>query len=160
MTDDVRIGTCDGTISTGQIHIKNQKFGNVESQKTIFRGDNFESIIGMAYPALAEEGVTPVFDEMINQDLLHHNIFSFYFTTMQADGLGIKSDMTFGYYDKAKYKGEMKWHPIKFKYMFGVELNDIKFNGKSTGLCGKGKNCLITFDSGTSLMSVPTYAAQ
>ena len=29
MTDDVRIGTCDGT-SSGQIHIKNQKFGNVE----------------------------------------------------------------------------------------------------------------------------------
>lgn len=30
VTDDVRLGTCDGKKSNGQIHIKNQKFGNVE----------------------------------------------------------------------------------------------------------------------------------
>lgn len=65
MTDDVRVGTCDAS-SSGQIHIKNQKFGNVEKQSTIFTGHNFEAIIGMAYPQLAEKGVTPVFDEMIN----------------------------------------------------------------------------------------------
>jgi phytepsin len=29
-TDDVRLGSCDGHSSSGQIHIKNQKFGNVE----------------------------------------------------------------------------------------------------------------------------------
>jgi cathepsin D len=81
MTDDLRLGTCDGTTSSGQIHIKGQKFGNVEKQKTIFTGSNFEAIIGMAYPALAEKGVTPVFDEMINQKLLKTNVFAFYFTT-------------------------------------------------------------------------------
>jgi len=63
-TDDLRVGSCDGK-SNGQIHIKNQKFGNVEAQKTIFTGSNFEAIVGMAYPALAEKNVTPVFDEMI-----------------------------------------------------------------------------------------------
>jgi len=62
INDDIRLGTCDGTTSNGQIHIKNQKFGNVEKQKTIFTGHNFESIVGMAYPALAEKGVKPVFD--------------------------------------------------------------------------------------------------
>jgi len=30
MTDDVRVGTCDSSSSSGQIHITNQKFGNVE----------------------------------------------------------------------------------------------------------------------------------
>lgn len=30
MTDDMRVGTCDGSTSSGQIHIQNQKFGNVE----------------------------------------------------------------------------------------------------------------------------------
>jgi hypothetical protein len=33
-------------------------------------GTNFEAIIGMAYPALAEKNVTPVFDEMMNHKLL------------------------------------------------------------------------------------------
>jgi len=79
--DDIRLGSCDGTKSNGQIHIKQQKFGNVEKQKTIFTGSNFESIVGMAYPALAEKGVKPIFDEMMGQKLLKNNIFSFYLTS-------------------------------------------------------------------------------
>jgi len=111
----------------------------------------------MAYPALAEKGVTPVFDEMIGQKLLKHNMFAFYLTTKQAEDLGMKSDLTFGYYDKAKYQGDIHWNDIKFKYMFGVKLDDVKVNGKSTEVC-KGQECLITFDSGTSLMSMPHFA--
>ena len=156
MTDDIRVGTCDDK-SSGQIHIKDQKFGNVEKQSTIFTGSNFEAIVGMAYPALAEKGVKPVFDEMIDQHLLKNNVFAFYLTSKQAENLGFASDLTFGYYDKAKFKGAIHWNPILFKYMFGVKLDDIKVNGKSTGVC-QGKECLITFDSGTSLMSMPHFA--
>ena len=134
MTDDMRIGTCDGN-SSGQIHIKDQKFGNVEKQMTIFTGKNFEAIVGMAYPALAEKGVTPVFDEMIEQKLLNNNMFAFYFTSKQAESQGLKSDMTFGYYDKEKFQGDIHWNPVQFKYMFGVKLDDVKVGGKSMGMC-------------------------
>jgi phytepsin len=72
----------------------------------------------------------------------------------------MKSDMTFGYYDKAKYEGNIHWNDIKYKYMFGVKMDDIKIGGKSTGVCSDGKECLITFDSGTSLMSMPKYAVE
>jgi cathepsin D len=68
----------------------------------------------MAYPALAEKNVTPVFDEMINQKLLKENIFAFYLTTKQAEAQGSKSDLTFGYYDKAKFEGELHWNPVDF----------------------------------------------
>jgi saccharopepsin len=138
----------------------NQKFGNVEKQKTIFTGSNFEAIIGMAYPALAKPGVKPIFDEIMDQHLLKSNIFAFYFTTKQAEDSGIYSDMTFGYYDKEKFKGEIAWHPVEFKYMFGVKLDDVKVNGKALNICAdQHDGCLITFDSGTSLMSFPTWAA-
>lgn len=43
--------------------------------------------------------------------------------------------------------------------MFGVQLDDILVNGKSTKLC-EGRQCLITFDSGTSLMSMPGFATE
>lgn len=137
-------------------------FGDVEKQKTIFTGSNFEAIVGMAYPALAEKGVKPVFDEMIDQKLLKNNIFSFYLTSKQAESAGIQSDMTFGYYDKEKFKGDIHWNDVKLKYMYGVQLDDILFDGKSTGVCKKPKKgpCLITFDSGTSLMSVPKWATK
>ena len=126
---------------------------------TIFTGSNFEAIVGLAYPALAEPGVKPVFDEMMGQNLLQDNMFSFYLTSKQAENIGMESDLTFGYYDKSKFKGDISWHPIKYQYMFGVQLDDIKFNGQSSGVCKNGKECLITFDSGTSLMSVPTFAS-
>jgi hypothetical protein len=41
--------------------VKGQKFGTVEKQETIFH-EGFEAIIGMGYPAHAEEGVTSVFE--------------------------------------------------------------------------------------------------
>lgn len=69
--------------------------------------------------------------------------------------------MSFGYYDKAKYTGDIHWNDIKFKYMFGVQLDDIKVNGKNLNICSnRPEGCLITFDSGTSLMSVPSFAHQ
>ena len=80
-------------------------------------------------------------------------------TNKQAELAGLKSDMTFGYYDKEKFKGEMHWNEVKYKYMYGVKLDDILFNGKSTDVC-KNRECLITFDSGTSLMSVPKFATK
>ena len=43
--------------------------------------------------------------------------------------------------------------------MFGVKLDDIKMGGKSLNLCNdRPDGCMITFDSGTSLMSVPNFA--
>ena len=53
----------------------------------------------------------------------------------------------------------MVWHPVLYKYMFGVRLDDVIINGKSTGVCKDRKEgCMITFDSGTSLMSMPSFA--
>jgi hypothetical protein len=91
----------------------------------------------MAYPELAEEGVTPVFDNMMNQNLLKNNLFAFYLT-QQAQN--VESDITFGYYDKTRFKGEITWHPVDYQYMYGLKLDDIKVNNKSLGFCGpKGK---------------------
>lgn len=57
--DDVSIGT-----GPGRIVIKNQEFGNVEQQHNIFRS-NYQAVVGLAYPQLAEPGVVPVFDNMM-----------------------------------------------------------------------------------------------
>lgn len=103
-TDDLTFGN-----GANQIKIKNQKFGNVEEEKDIFNGD-FEAIIGLAYPALAEPGVTPVFDNMIGQHLLKNNMFAFYLGAVAEQG---ESDLTFGYYDKTKFEGDLVWNPVK-----------------------------------------------
>ena len=45
--------------------------------------------------------------------------------------------------------------------MYGIKLDDSKINGKSLGFCGpegKKKDCLVTVDSGTTMMAMPGWA--
>jgi hypothetical protein len=62
-------------------------------------------------------------------------MFAFFLSTAEDEAQGRKSDLTFGYYDTAKFTGEIAWNDIKFKYMFGVQLDDIKINGKALNIC-------------------------
>jgi hypothetical protein len=71
--------------------------------------------------------------------------------------------MTLGYIDTKKFAGELNWYPVEFKYMYAIKLDDIKVNGKSIGLgCNEkdDKKCLITIDSGTSHLAMPSWAYQ
>jgi len=96
---------------------------------------------------------------MIEQKVLQSNIFAFYFTSSKEDNNKHYSEMTMGYYDKTKFTGELEWAPVVYKYMYGVKLDDIKINGKAMNICeGRKEGCLITFDSGTSLLSFPNFA--
>lgn len=65
-----------------------------------------------------------------------------------------------GYYDKSKFVGEMRWYPVVHKIMYDVKVDDILFNGKTIGLCKYPHNCTLTFDSGSTYMNVPSYAAE
>jgi len=147
--DDVTIGSGPGSIT-----IQNQKFGNVEEEHNIFRS-NYQAIVGLAYPALAQPGVVPVFDNMMKQDLLKDNLFAFY---LGSSALGEESDLTFGYYDKTKFVGKIQWNPVVFRYMYGMRLDDVLIGGRSLGICGSDRDCIVTVDSGSSLLAMPNYA--
>jgi hypothetical protein len=43
-----------------------------------FKTVAFGAIVGMAYPALAKKGMKTVFDNLIDQNSLTNNMFSFY----------------------------------------------------------------------------------
>ena len=58
--DDVRMGE-EGT----SMVIKDQTFGNVEKQQTIFSENNFDGIIGMAYPPVSHNGYRGLFDNLM-----------------------------------------------------------------------------------------------
>ena len=83
------------------------------------------------------------------------NLFAFY---LGASSLGEESDITFGYYDKTKFTGEIQWNPVVFKYMYAMILDDVLINGKSLGVCRGELRCTVTVDSGSSLMGMPRYA--
>ena len=69
-----------------------------------------------------------------------------------------QSELLFGDYDQDKFTGNISWHPVVDKLFWSMRLNDIKVNGVSLNLCNGTKKCMITPDSGTSLITAPSWA--
>ena len=122
-----------------------------------FKGIRFQAIVGLGYPSLAQNGAIPMFDNLMASNSLTDNVFGFYMVNDFEEHFGLKSEMTLGYIDLTKFTGELQWHPVRFQYMYGMKLDDIKMNGKSLGLC-EGRECLVTIDSGTSHLAMPSWA--
>ena len=62
-------------------------------------------------------------------------MFAFYIISKNNfDKVGVQPEMTIGYYDRAKFEGDINWHPVVRQYMYLVKLDDIKINGKRNGL--------------------------
>ena len=61
------------------ITVTNQKFGEaIEQPGEAFINAKFDGILGMGFSSIAEDGVVPVFNNMINQKLVQSPVFSFY----------------------------------------------------------------------------------
>lgn len=135
--------------------LEDYMFGLVITEDTF--NNNFDGIVGLAYPEFAEPGVTPFFDSLMSADILGKNVFAFH---MSMNPNEEDSELLLGAWDDTKYSGELVWHNVEHKLFWSIQLDDVKIDGKSLGLCGpdSGKNCLLTPDSGTSMITFPTWA--
>lgn len=104
---------------------------------------------------MAESAGIPLFDEMIRQKKLNKNVFSFYLTHNEKE----QSELLFGAVDKTKYIEPLQCHPVVDKLFWALNLQDIKLNGKSLGICD-GRKCTVTPDSGTSYSTMPSWAME
>lgn len=67
------------SMQLGNLKIKNQIFGEAVKQPGItFIAAKFDGILGMAFPRISVDKVTPFFDNVMQQKLIEKNIFSFY----------------------------------------------------------------------------------
>ena len=66
----------DNAPASSSLVISDYTFGMVTEQ-TCFH-DTFEAIIGLAFPSFAEPGVVPLFDEMMKESVLGHDLFAFF----------------------------------------------------------------------------------
>ena len=117
--------------------------------------ENFDAIVGMAYPEFAEPGVTPFFDGLIDSGVLDQKVFSFH---MSLNPEKEDSMMILGGWDESKFSGDLAWYEVVNRRFFAIQLDDVLIDGVSTGYCTPEKNCLITPDTGTSLITFPTEA--
>ncbi|KAK5905545.1 hypothetical protein CgunFtcFv8_001498 [Champsocephalus gunnari] len=80
------------TVTVGGLAVKNQIIGLSETEAPFMQYMRADGILGLAYPRLSASGATPVFDNMMSENLVNKDMFSVYLSSDSQQG----SVVTFG----------------------------------------------------------------
>ncbi|XP_009988261.1 PREDICTED: cathepsin E-A-like [Tauraco erythrolophus] len=140
------------TLQISNISIKGQDFGeSVFEPGMTFALAHFDGVLGLGYPSLAVGNALPVFDSIMNQQLVEEPVFSFYLK--RSDDTENGGELILGGIDHSLYKGSIHWVPVTEKSYWQIHVNNIKIQGR-VALCSRG--CEAIVDSGTSLITGPS----
>jgi hypothetical protein len=140
------------------LKIKQGTFGEATSLADFFNGQPMDGILGLAYPGIAADYVTPPFDLMWQQNLIQQNLFAVYLDSKPG---GMGSSIQFGGIDSRYYTGSFQEVPVMSQTYWQLGLSSVSVNGKDASGCSGifGFLCAAIIDTGTSLMVAPTAQA-
>ncbi|XP_042335397.1 cathepsin D [Sceloporus undulatus] len=139
------------TVMIGDMVVKKQLFGEATSEPGItFTAAKFDGILGLAFPKISVKNVTPFFDNVMEQQLLPRNLFSFYLNRDPTSTPG--GELLFGGTDPKYYTGDFNWVNVTRKAYWQVHMDKIKVPSGLT-VCKDG--CEAIVDTGTSLITGP-----
>nr|XP_016850956.1 PREDICTED: cathepsin E [Anolis carolinensis] len=140
------------SVTVEGITVTNQQFAeSVSEPGKTFLDSEFDGILGLAYPSLAVDGVTPVFDNMMAQNLVELPLFSVYLSRNPDSSIG--GELIFGGYDPSLFSGNLNWIPVSKKGYWQIQLDNIQVGG-TIAFCAEG--CQAIVDTGTSLITGPS----
>lgn len=117
----------------GPFTVYNQTFGLIQRQEgKVFDEVPFEGILGLAYPSMSAGGVTPFFDNIINQKALGRSEFSFYFSLDNPSSNAV----FWGGIDPAFHRGNVEYFHVVDPYYWSLKLHSFKIGNET--LAGKG----------------------
>uniref|UniRef100_A0A8C3XT15 Cathepsin D n=1 Tax=Chelydra serpentina TaxID=8475 RepID=A0A8C3XT15_CHESE len=139
-------------VGIGNLVVKDQIFGEATKEPGItFIAAKFDGIMGMAFPKISVDKVTPFFDNVIRQKLVEKNIFSFYLNRDPSAQPG--GELLLGGTDPKYYSGDFSWVNVTRKAYWQVRMDRLDVANGLT-LCKGG--CEAIVDTGTSLITGPT----
>jgi cathepsin D len=149
-------GSMTGFLSTdivtiGSANIKDQTFGEASdvSEETL---NVFDGILGLGLAKLSSDGVIPVFDNMVEQNLVEKSVFSFYLnrdTTASPGG-----EIIFGGSDPAHYRGNFTYVPIENTGFWQFAMDGVGVGHRKPHYCKNG--CQAVADTGTTYITGPS----
>ncbi|XP_078514911.1 pepsin A-like [Lissotriton helveticus] len=134
------------TVEVGGLTVTSQVFGLAYTEADFFSQMQFDGILGLAFPSIASDSATPVFDNMWSQGLLSADLFSVYLSPNGASG----SVVIFGGYESSYYTGTLNWIPLSAETYWQITLESVSMNGNVIA-CNGG--CQAIIDTGTSLIA-------
>ncbi|XP_008498926.2 cathepsin E isoform X1 [Calypte anna] len=150
-------GSLTGVIGSDQVTIDGLTVTNQEFAESIsepgraFLDVGFDGVLGLAYPSLSVGGITPVFDNMIAQNLVELPMFSVYMSRNSESSLG--GEVLFGGFDPSRFTGTLNWVPVTKRGYWQIQLDNIQLDG-TVAFCATG--CQAIVDTGTSLITGPS----
>ncbi|XP_056367124.1 cathepsin E [Oenanthe melanoleuca] len=154
-------GSLTGIIGSDQVAVQGLSVSNQQFAESIsepgkaFLDAEFDGILGLAYPSLAVDGVTPFFDNLMAQNLVELPIFSVYMSSNPESPQG--GELLFGGFDSSRFTGTLNWVPVTQQGYWQIQLDNIQLGGTVT-FCAGG--CQAIVDTGTSLITGPTKEAK
>ncbi|XP_041075072.1 cathepsin D-like [Polyodon spathula] len=140
------------TCKIGDISVDGQVFGEAIKQPGVaFIAAKFDGILGMAYPKIAVDEVTPVFDNIMSQKKVEKNVFSFYLNRNPDTQPG--GELLLGGTDPKYYTGEFNYLNITRQAYWQIHMDKLGVGSQLT-LCKGG--CEAIVDTGTSLITGPS----
>ncbi|KAL4585415.1 hypothetical protein LXL04_010035 [Taraxacum kok-saghyz] len=154
-TDSISGNFSEDTVRVGDLIVEHQIFTEATNEDGVtFLAGKFDGILGLGFKELSIGNVSPLWDNMVNQNQVKDDIFSFWLNQNSENGEG--GEIVFGGVDPNHYKGTHTYVPITRKGYWQFDMGDILIGGKPTGFCKSG--CPAIIDSGTSMIVGPANA--
>lgn len=143
-------GSCTGFLSEDVFSVGNFSaavtFAEVLSESAQFESSKFDGLLGLAFPSIAVDAVTPIVQQLIAASQLAVDVFAFYLQDETGTG-----ELTIGGTDATKYTGDVFYAAVTSDTYWEVALTSIAAAGTTYVTSA---SCIV--DSGTSLIVGPS----
>ncbi|XP_063274550.1 renin [Prinia subflava] len=113
----------------------------------------FDGVLGMGYPGQAIDGITPVFDRIVAQQVLREDAFSVYYSRASKNSpLKPGGEIILGGSDPAYYTGDFHYLNVSRSGSWQISMKGVSV-GAEVLFCREG--CLVAVDTGASYITGP-----
>lgn len=140
---------------TGGLKVKSQTFTEVTDASGLgaaYLIGKFDGILGLAWPSLSVNGITPVIQNMISQKAIDNGEFAFFLGNADSED----GELTIGGYDQSRFTGSLAYVPLKSQTYWEINMEAFKIGVTNYVATAGGESAII--DSGTSLLTGPSSA--
>ncbi|XP_068150777.1 lysosomal aspartic protease-like [Drosophila tropicalis] len=145
------------TLGIGGLKVKSQTFSEITTLPTsVFNKSNFDGILGLGFPNIAIDGVTPPIQNLIAQKLIDEPIFALILNRNgSASSASNGGQLILGGTDPTLYSGCLTYVPLSQVGYWQFTVTSIVLGTKGKSLCTQ---CEAILDVGTSLIVAPSAA--
>jgi len=173
------------TVRVAGITVQGMTFAEITAEPDpTFTTAIFDGLVGLAFPSISVDGVTPLFTEMVRQKAVSPPIFSFWMCEAIPAPVPVPTGtdeilkdppilggsnegpamiqpmaggmLTFGGYDSSHFEGSLEYIPLTNATYWQIDLDEVRLSGDAPVI----QRGAAVVDSGTSLLVLSHSAAK